>query len=217
MRIRILRTLAAALALAAPAVVLAQSAAPESNSHVGHDKTALCEGCHGIAGYRTAYPKVYHVPKLGGQQAGYIVSALTAYKEGHRSHPSMDDIARTLSQKDMEDVAAYYSSRTPPAGGRELLAALSEGESGNAALGKEKAAQVCAACHGADGAKPSAPDQPILAGQYEDYLVKALTDYKTGKRSNPIMKAFAGQLSKEDIENVAAWFSSQHSRLHFQR
>ena len=99
MRNRTARTFVAALALAAPAVALAQSASPEGDSHVGHDKTALCEGCHGIAGYRTAYPKVYHVPKLGGQQAGYIVSALTAYKEGHRSHPSMDHRQQVMSKR----------------------------------------------------------------------------------------------------------------------
>jgi cytochrome c553 len=88
---------------------------------------------------------------------------------------------------------------------------------GNAEKGKAKAAQVCAACHGADGAKPSAPDQPILAGQYYDYLVKALSDYKSGKRANPVMKAFADQLSKQDIEDVSAWFAAQKSSLHFQR
>jgi cytochrome c553 len=88
---------------------------------------------------------------------------------------------------------------------------------GNAESGKAKAAQVCAACHGADGNKPSAPDQPILAGQYPDYLVKALSDYKSGKRGNPIMKGFAAQLSKKDMEDLAAWFSSQKSALHDQR
>ena len=89
---------------------------------------------------------------------------------------------------------------------------------GNAAKGKEKAAQVCAACHGPDGNKPSAPDQPVLAGQYEDYLVRALSDYKNGRRTNPIMKGFAGQLSKQDIEDLAAWFSSQaQTALHDQR
>jgi cytochrome c553 len=88
---------------------------------------------------------------------------------------------------------------------------------GNAASGKAKAAQVCAACHGPEGNKPSAPDQPVLAGQYPDYLIQALTDYKSGKRSNPIMKGFAGQLSKQDMEDLAAWFSSQQSSLHSQR
>ena len=88
---------------------------------------------------------------------------------------------------------------------------------GNADSGKSKAAQVCAACHGPDGNKPSAPDQPVLAGQYYDYLVRALSDYKSGARSNGIMKGFAGQLSKQDIEDLAAWFSSQKSSLHDQR
>jgi len=89
---------------------------------------------------------------------------------------------------------------------------------GNATKGKEKAAQVCAACHGPDGNKPSAPDQPVLAGQYQDYLARALTDYKNGRRNNAIMKGFAGQLSKQDIEDLAAWFSSQQqTALHDQR
>ena len=94
--------------------------------------------------------------------------------------------------------------------------------SGNAwaadpANGKAIAEKVCAACHGADGAKPVAPENPILAGQYADYLARALTDYKSGKRANPVMKAFADPLKKKDIEDLAAWFAGQKSNLHFQR
>jgi cytochrome c553 len=106
---------------------------------------------------------------------------------------------------------------------KNLLAALLFGfpvacfAAGNADAGKAKAAQVCAACHGADGNKPSTPDQPILGGQHADYLYKALSDYKSGKRSNPIMKGFAAQLSKKDMEDLAAWFASQKSTLHDQR
>ena len=88
---------------------------------------------------------------------------------------------------------------------------------GNAERGKEKAAQVCGACHGPEGNKPSAPDQPVLAGQYPDYLVQALGDYMSGRRSNPIMKGFAAQLSKQDMEDLAAWFSSRPTPLHDQR
>ena len=88
---------------------------------------------------------------------------------------------------------------------------------GNAAAGKAKAAQVCAACHGPEGNKPTAPENPILAGQHQDYLVKALKDYKAGKRSNAIMKGFAASLSIKDMEDLAAWFASQKSDLHFQR
>ena len=97
------------------------------------------------------------------------------------------------------------------------LVACNAQASGDAGKGQKKAAEVCAACHGADGAKPSAPDQPVLAGQYYDYLVQALSDYKIGRRTNPIMKGFAGQLSKQDIQDLAAWFSSQKTRLHNQR
>ena len=94
--------------------------------------------------------------------------------------------------------------------------------SGNAraadpANGKAIAEKVCAACHGALGDKPVAPENPLLAGQYADYIVKALSDYKSGKRANPVMKAFAEPLKKKDIQDLAAWFAGQKSSLHFQR
>ena len=88
---------------------------------------------------------------------------------------------------------------------------------GNPDKGKEKAAQVCGACHGPEGNKPSAPDQPVLAGQYPDYIVQALSDYKSGRRGNAIMKGFASQLSRQDMEDLAAWFSSRPTPLHDQR
>ena len=88
---------------------------------------------------------------------------------------------------------------------------------GNAEAGKNKAAQVCAACHGPEGNKPSAPDQPIIAGQHYDYLVRSLIDYKIGRRTNPIMKGFAAALSNQDIEDLSAWFASRNSPLHDQR
>ena len=98
-----------------------------------------------------------------------------------------------------------------------LVAAGAAQAGGNAEAGKQKAAQVCAACHGANGNQPAAPENPILAGQWPDYLTKALEDYKSGKRANPIMKGFASTLSRQDIEDLAAWFSSQPSGLHSER
>jgi cytochrome c553 len=88
---------------------------------------------------------------------------------------------------------------------------------GNAQAGKQKAAQICAACHGAAGDKPTAPENPILAGQHADYLARALHDYKSGKRANPIMKGFAAALTGQDIDDLAAWFASQPSGLQAQR
>ena len=85
-------------------------AAEAGDAAAGERKNSMCQGCHGIAGYHTAYPEVYRVPKLGGQHAGYIVKALQDYKAGNRTHPSMRAIASGLSDKDMADLAAYYSA-----------------------------------------------------------------------------------------------------------
>jgi len=93
-------------ALAAPA--LAQ--APVGNAEAAKSKISMCVGCHGIPDYKTAYPHVYHVPMITGQQPVYIVNALQAYKSGARSHPSMRGIAQSLSEQDMADLAAYYST-----------------------------------------------------------------------------------------------------------
>lgn len=84
--------------------------AVEGNAEAGKKKTQMCAGCHGIEGFRTAFPVVYHVPRLGGQSANYLVSALKAYKSGDRNHPTMRGIAASLSEQDMADLAAFYSS-----------------------------------------------------------------------------------------------------------
>ena len=70
---------------------------------------AMCSGCHGIPGYKTAFPDVYHVPKIVGQQATYIFNSLKAYKSGERSHPSMRGIAARLTEEDMKKLADYYA------------------------------------------------------------------------------------------------------------
>ena len=101
--------LAQAAAGKAPAPDTPSAAVPAAgNAEAGKSKLAMCIGCHGIPGYKTAYPVVYHVPKIYGQQQAYIVKALQAYKTGERSHPSMRGIARGLTDADMADLAAYY-------------------------------------------------------------------------------------------------------------
>ena len=98
-----LRLIAAALSLA-----LAASAQAAGDPGAGAKKVYQCQGCHGIPGYRTAFPELYSVPKLGGQHANYIVQALQAYKKGDRNHSTMKAIAADLSDQDMADIAAYY-------------------------------------------------------------------------------------------------------------
>jgi len=97
------------LIIAAIAAALATSALAEGDPAAGRQKNFQCMGCHGIPGWKTAFPEVYSVPKLGGQHAEYIVAALKEYRSGDRDHATMRGIASGLSDKDMEDLAAYYS------------------------------------------------------------------------------------------------------------
>jgi cytochrome c553 len=96
-------------------------------------------------------------------------------------------------------------------------AASAGGARADAAAGREKSKQVCAACHGEDGTKPLQPEYPVLAGQHKDYLYKALRDYKSGQRKNPVMSGMAQPLSRKEMADLAEWFGSQQGPLHVKR
>ena len=98
-----LRILAAAALLAA-----ASTAQAQGNADAGKGKVFQCQGCHGIPGWKTAFPEVYMVPKLGGQRAPYLVAAMKAYKNGERDFATMRAVVSDLSEQDMADIAAYY-------------------------------------------------------------------------------------------------------------
>ena len=102
----------AACSLLALACAQAQAQQPASagDAKRAEGKISMCVGCNGIPAYRTAYPDVYSVPLIAGQAPDYIVNALKAYKSGERKHPSMVGIAKSLSDQDMADLAAYYSA-----------------------------------------------------------------------------------------------------------
>ncbi len=85
--------------------------AAQGNAEAAKSKVSMCVGCHGIPGYRTAYPTVYSVPKIAGQSAKYLENSLIAYRRGDRTHPSMRGIAASLSDQDIADLAAYYGTR----------------------------------------------------------------------------------------------------------
>ncbi len=98
-------------AQAAPAAAPAPTApaALVGNAENGLQLTYTCQGCHGIPGYKNAYPN-YHVPRIGGQAAPYLVNALTEYQQGNRKHPTMQAQAESFSAQDIADIAAYLSS-----------------------------------------------------------------------------------------------------------
>jgi cytochrome c553 len=103
-------SLAACLALAATALPASASPA-QADLEEGRRKAYTCTGCHGIAGYRNAYPH-YHVPKIGGQNYEYLMNALNAYRTGERTHPTMRAQAEGYSLEDIRDIAAFLSSMT---------------------------------------------------------------------------------------------------------
>ena len=92
------------------AAVSAQAPATKGNAAAGQSKaTAICSGCHGMPGTKSAYPEVYLVPKIAGQSEAYLVAALKAYREGNRYNQTMVGLASALSEKDILDIAAYYA------------------------------------------------------------------------------------------------------------
>lgn len=99
-------------AAAAPAAPAATATAPAGNADNGKQLTYTCQGCHGISGYRNAYPN-YHVPKIGGQSPQYLVNALTEYRKGTRKHPTMQAQAESFSDQDIADIAAFLTGVTP--------------------------------------------------------------------------------------------------------
>jgi cytochrome c553 len=185
----------------------------KGDATAGEHKIAMCVGCHGIKGYQASFPEVYKVPMIAGQGAGYIVSALSAYKKGDRKHPTMRGIATSLSEQDMADLAAYYEAL----GKREVVAEPPKAEpTGRAAELVTKGA--CVSCHGANFSAPIAPTYPKIAGQHADYLFFALKSYKTEGhtvwgRSNAIMGGVTRQFSNAELKELANYVHSLPSML----
>ena len=103
-------------ALAACAALGAHAQAPSGKSpDAGKNKVFQCQGCHGIADWKTAFPEVYRVPKLGGQKPAYLVAAMKAYKTGERDFATMRAMVADLSDQDMAQIAEYYGAQQPQA------------------------------------------------------------------------------------------------------
>ncbi|MFZ2309066.1 MAG: c-type cytochrome [Rhodoferax sp.] len=186
----------------------------KGDAQAGEKKIALCIGCHGIVGYQASFPEVHKVPKISGQGAKYIASALNAYKKGERKHPTMRGIADSLTEQDIANVAAYYEASGVVAGAAAP---------GKAADGSSKAMELvtkgaCTSCHGDSFSKPLDPTYPKIAGQHSDYLFVALKAYKTESnpmvgRGNAIMGGVAKQFSNAELKVLADYMGSLPGEL----
>lgn len=174
----------------------AAQTAPEGDPERGARLGVTCLGCHGIAGYRNAYPS-YRVPKLGGQKAAYVENALKAYRERTRPHPTMQAQGSALSDQDIADIVAWITEKGTAKDGVDADS-----------IGGLEAAQQCIACHGTAGVNVT-PAPPVLSGQHRDYLEHALRRYREQQRGATVMNPFAAALTDEDIEALALFYSSR--------
>jgi len=157
-----------------------------------------CKGCHAVDTYNNVYP-AYHVPRIGGQSEDYLVEALKLYRDGKRDHSTMTAQASSYDDQAIADIAAYISSVVPP-----LTPAEPKGQA-------PEAATVCKSCHGGNGVGQIST-YPYLAGQHKDYLLQALSDYKSGARQGPnamVMQAQLMTLSDDDLKAIAAFYAAQ--------
>jgi len=167
----------------------------EGDVNVGRRLSADCEDCHGGDGNA----KKAEMPSLAGQDAKYFVKAMNHYKDGKRQHQKMFEAVEKLSEQDMIDLATYYANQQPRR--RDIVAPLKSTEW----------IARCERCHGIDG-NSNDPRFPMLAGQDETYLKKALKAYSSGTRESTTMHAMADPLSPMAIERISAYFSSQQPR-----
>jgi len=191
----IYKRISAAIALLAMSF-LTLPALGAGDAEQGRQLGFTCMGCHGIDGYRNAYPS-FRVPKLGGQGAAYIEAALRAYRQDTRQHPTMHAQASSLSDEDIENLVAWIGSTER----------VNDEITAESAAGVPVAA-ACIACHGAEG-EGVIPQPPTLTGQHTDYLEYALKQYKDGTRSGTVMSAFVATLSEADMATLAKFYGSQ--------
>ena len=205
-------SLATLAAFVAAGSMIVSTAARAQDAKAGEKKMQMCAGCHNLPGYQASFPEIYKVPKIAGQNAKYIVSALNAYKKGERKHPSMRAIATTLSDQDMADIAAYYEQLDK---GAAAPAAPAEAP---ADIAKLLTKANCESCHGKNFSTPIDPSYPKLAGQHADYLYVALKAYQTDHnprvgRSNAIMMGMARPFTHAEIKSLASYLSSLPGEL----
>jgi len=161
----------------------------------GQAAATPCAGCHGDDGVSGTSA----TPSLAGQDATYLVAALTAYKRSTRGDETMKGMVAPLDAATIKNLAAYYAAQEPrPPTVRKPLAA-------------QEWAQRCDRCHGVNG-NSTDPRFPALAGQRSDYIEQALHDYQKGVRKSAEMSAMSQVLSEDDVKNLASYYSRQQAR-----
>ena len=200
MKKTVIVVLAAAFVGLIPNLLLAQG-----DAAAGQAKSALCGSCHGADGNS---PLAMN-PKLAGQSARYMVKQLQDFKSGARAGVTMAAMVLSLSDQDMEDLAAWYSSQQPTLQGAnpesiELAQRLYR--AGNS----EIAVAACSACHSPTGKGNAPAGFPSLSGQHAEYTLQQLKDFRSGVRQNDggeMMRTVVERLTDKELEALASYVS----------
>ena len=200
MKKTVIAVLAAAFVGLIPNLLLA-----EGDAAAGQAKSALCGSCHGVDGNSLMAMN----PKLAGQSARYMVKQLQEFKSGARESAIMSSMVLSLSDQDMEDIAAWYSSQQPTIQGAnpesiELAERLYRG--GNS----EIAVAACSACHSPTGKGNAPAGFPLLSGQHAEYTLQQLKNFRSGARQNDgsaMMRTVVERLTDKELEALASYVS----------
>ena len=185
-----------------------QLAFAQGNTAAGQTKAALCATCHGAEGNS----ELAINPKLAGQNAAYITKQLKDYKAGVRSNPTMSAMVLNLSEEDMEDIAAWYSSQQVTLQGADPEI-VELGESLYRAGNKELAVPACSACHSPTGRGNAPAGFPSLGGQHAEYTLEQLKNFRSGVRQNDgnsMMRSVVERLTDRELEALASYVSGLH-------
>lgn len=192
-------------------VLVGVEALAKGDATAGQAKSAICAACHGADGNSM----VPNWPKLAGQHEQYLVRQLKLIKSGARSVPEMAGITPGLSEQDMVDISAYFSSQTNT-GGVADDSKVELGERTYRAGNADSGVPACMACHGPAGEGNPLAGYPALAGQHSVYTAKMLTRYRAGdnwgEKDAPshIMNGSAAELTDTEIEAVASYIQGLH-------
>ncbi|MGD8557372.1 MAG: c-type cytochrome [Chromatiales bacterium] len=191
------------MTLSMAAAMVSNVAVAGGDAAAGKAKSAMCAGCHMADG--NSVNGMW--PKLAGQHESYIIKQLQDFKAGDRVDPTMQPMAAGLSEDDMANLAAFYSSQTLKVGEADP-ALVEKGKeifmSGNAASG----VAACSSCHAPNGVGNPAANFPALQGQHADYTVKQLKDFRAGNRANDagkMMQNVAAKMTDEEIAAVSSY------------
>ncbi|GGM09254.1 cytochrome c4 [Pseudomonas asuensis] len=201
-----MKTLMVSLMLTLGISITAQAA---GDATAGQAKSTVCGACHGPDGNSP----VPNFPKIAGQGERYLIKQLHDIKKDERPVPEMMAFMPALSDQDIEDLAAYFSSQKTEIGAADP-ALVAAGEALYRGGRLEQGVPACTGCHAPDGVGNSPAGFPLLSGQHTVYTIKQLTAFREGQRTNDgdamMMRSIANKLSDQDISALATYIQGLH-------